>query len=70
MYDLVEQIPFRKHEFHGEQYIEQLKQLPPEGIINVEIKTLDVLDKGKGTLYCFISKNTAEIEMELQTVLL
>lgn len=42
---------------HGEHYIQQLRQLPSEGIMNVEIKTLDVLDKGKGTLYCYNSKD-------------
>lgn len=42
---------------HGEHYIEQFKQLPPQGVINLEIKTLDVLDKGKGALYCYNSKN-------------
>lgn len=42
---------------HGEHYIQQLRQLPPEGIINLEIKTLDVLDKGKGTLYCYSSND-------------
>lgn len=42
---------------HGEHYIEQVRQLPPEGIINLEVKTSDVLDKGKGTLYCYTSKD-------------
>ncbi|KAG4074524.1 hypothetical protein HA402_005746 [Bradysia odoriphaga] len=36
---------------HGEHYIEQIRHLPPKGDIHLEIKTLDVLDKGKGTLY-------------------
>ncbi|XP_031637094.1 peroxisomal multifunctional enzyme type 2-like [Contarinia nasturtii] len=42
-----------EHLLHGEHYIQQLKQLPPEGIVNLKIKTSDVMDKGKGTLYCF-----------------
>lgn len=45
---------------HGEHYIQQIRQLPPKGEIDLEIKTLDVLDKGKGTLYCFSSKGNQE----------
>lgn len=49
---------------HGEHYIQQLRQLPPKGIINLEIKTLDVLDKGKGTLYCYSSNDIAMIKIK------
>lgn len=45
---------------HGEQYIQHFRQLPPKGIINFEIKILDILDKGKGTLYCFNCKDIYE----------
>lgn len=47
---------------HGEHYIRQIRQLPPKGKIYLEIKTLDVLDKGKGSLYCFSSK-----ELKIET---
>lgn len=49
---------------HGEQYIQQIRQLPPKGKIDLEIKTLDVLDKGKGTLYCFSSKEYKKQRIE------
>lgn len=57
--DMVVLIPSwnKYNAFHGEHYFEQLKQLPPEGIINWEIKILDLLDKGKATVYCFSSKD-------------
>lgn len=41
----------------GEHYFQQIRPLPPKGIINIEIKPFDVLDKGKGSLYCYNSKD-------------
>ncbi|XP_021965279.1 peroxisomal multifunctional enzyme type 2 isoform X1 [Folsomia candida] len=38
---------------HGEIYIKMLHPLEPEGEIWYDLELVDILDKGKGTLYCY-----------------
>lgn len=41
---------------HGEIYIKMLHPLEPEGEIWYDLELVDILDKGKGTLYCYNCK--------------
>lgn len=51
-----EKLMVREKTLHGEVAMSFSQTIKPEGIIRHELNVVDIIDKGKGTLFIFTSK--------------